>query len=58
MIRKGDAALSWIIPGLNENEIMDLTYFQYLGDKLSPYWAIDGVYSGQIDTNLPQVLDM
>ena len=30
LILKGDAALSWMIPGLNENEIMDLTYFHIL----------------------------
>lgn len=29
LILKGDAALSWMIPGLNENEIMDLNCFQY-----------------------------
>lgn len=57
LILKGDAALSWMIPGLTENEIMDLTYFQYPDDKLSAYRVIDGVYSNQIDTNLPQVLD-
>ena len=57
LVLEGDAALSWMIPGLNENEIMDLTYFQYPDDKLSAYRVIDGVYSNQIDTNLPQVLD-
>ncbi|MCE7072623.1 SOS response-associated peptidase [Dyadobacter sp. CY327] len=57
LILKGDAALSWMIPSLIENEIMDLTYFQYPEDKLSAYRVIDGVYSNQIDTNLPQVLD-
>jgi putative SOS response-associated peptidase YedK len=57
LILKGDAALSWMIPGLTENEIMDLTYFQYPEEKLSAYRVIDGVYSNQIDTNLPQVLD-
>jgi putative SOS response-associated peptidase YedK len=53
LILKGDAGLSWMIPGLNENEIMDLTYFQCPDDKLSAYRVIDGVYSNQIDTNLP-----
>jgi putative SOS response-associated peptidase YedK len=57
LILKGDAAFSWMIPGLNENEIMDLTYFQYPDNKLSAYRIIDGAYSNQIDTNLPKVLD-
>lgn len=40
---KGDAALSWMIPDLNENEIMDLTYFQYPDEKLLTYRVIDGL---------------
>lgn len=57
LILKGDAALFWMISDLNENEITDLTYFQYPDDKLSAYRVIDGVYSNQIDINLPQVLN-
>jgi putative SOS response-associated peptidase YedK len=55
LILKGDAALSWMIPGLNENEIM-VTYFQYPDDKLQTFRVADGVYSNNVDTNFPEII--
>lgn len=53
LLLRGNAALSWLIPELSEEEIRKLTYFQYPEDKLEAYRTIDGIYNAKVDTNVP-----
>ncbi|REA58180.1 SOS response-associated peptidase [Dyadobacter luteus] len=56
LILTGDAALSWLIPDLTQNEMSDLMEFKYPDDKMEGYRTIDGIYNARQDTNVPEAI--
>jgi putative SOS response-associated peptidase YedK len=56
LILSGDAALSWLIPGLAQNEVESLMLFDYPDAKLETYRVVDGIYNARQDTNVPEAI--
>lgn len=56
LILTGNAALSWLIPDLTQDEMKNLMLFQYPDEKLTAYRTIDGVYHNGIKTNVAEVI--
>jgi putative SOS response-associated peptidase YedK len=56
LILSGDAALSWLIPGLTQPEMESLMLYDYPDDQLITYRTVDGIYNARQDTNVPEAI--
>lgn len=56
LILAGNAALSWLIPDLNQQEVESLMLFDYPDAKLDSYRVVDGIYNARQDTNVPEAI--
>ncbi|TDE10805.1 SOS response-associated peptidase [Dyadobacter psychrotolerans] len=56
LILTGNAALSWLIPNLTQNEMINLMEFPYPDDQLDAYRTVDGIYNAKQNTNVPEAI--
>lgn len=56
LILTGNAALSWLIPNLTQDEMADLMLFPYPDENLESYRTVDGIYNAKLDTNVPEAI--
>lgn len=56
LILSGNAALSWLIPDLNQEEVESIMMYDYPDTKLESYRVVDGIYNTRQDTNIPDAI--
>ncbi len=53
LILEGQAAQTWLKPGLTKQQMADLMLYEYPDEQLVTYRTVDGIYNAKLDTNIP-----
>ena len=56
LILTGNAAFSWLTPGLTQDEMSSMMLFSYPDEQLNAYRTVDGIYNARQNTNIPDAI--